>query len=83
MIKKILQKIENIYLIILWILLVPFLLIITSIIFPLSIIGVTKAAVPLWNVTSGCLSRLITSEEPYPVPLLVKSTELISPLKRG
>ena len=50
---------------------------------PLSMTGVTNAFFPLWKVTSGCLSKLKISEDPYPVPLLVKSIELILPLNRG
>ena len=58
----------------------PLALITTSIILPLLITGLTKALFPLWKSISGCLSKLKISEEPYPVPLLVKSTESILPL---
>ena len=61
----------------------PFASTTTSIILPSLITGLTKALFPLWKVISGCLFKLKTSEDPYPVPLLVKLTELILPLNLG
>jgi len=43
----------------------------------------STALEPLLRVISGCLSKLTISEEPYPVPLSVRSTDSILPLNTG
>ena len=47
------------------------------------IIGFNCASEPTPSVTIGSLSRLITSDTPYPTPLEVRSTDVTWPLKIG
>jgi len=39
--------------------------------------------VPADKLTSGSLSKLITSEDPYPTPLSIKWIDVTSPLNIG
>ena len=55
----------------------------TSIIFPSLTIGFNWAPEPAIKVISGCLSKLIISDDPYPTPFLDTWTELILPLIIG
>ena len=50
---------------------------------PSLITGDNCASCPETTVTWGGLSRLRTSDDPYPTPLLERLTEVISPLKIG
>ena len=43
---------------------------------PFLIIGFNCALEPIPSVTIGSLSRLITSDTPYPTPLAVRSTDV-------
>ena len=61
----------------------PWLSTITSSIAPFLIIGFNCASEPTPSVTTGSLSRLMTSDTPYPTPLAVRSTDVTWPLKIG
>ena len=55
----------------------------TFVICPFFMIGTSCAFSPLKNVISGCLLKLIISEEPYLLPPLSKLIESKEPLKIG
>ena len=61
----------------------PFASITTSTNLPWLIIGFNCAPLPLERLMTGCLLKLRTSEDPYPIPLEVNCTEVIPPLNIG